>query len=58
MSGSPDNDHNPFDGSNAPVRKPRDPFDGQVKDKDDPFATPPAEDDEEISENEEGTSDA
>lgn len=59
MSGSPDDDgHNPFGGGVSPARKPRDPFDGDVKRRDDPFSTPPAEYDEEISENEEGTSDA
>ena len=59
MSGSPDDgDHNPFGGGAVSPRKPRDPFDSGSSDKNDPFSTPPAEEDEEISENEEGTSDA
>lgn len=57
MSVGPEDDHNPF-GGNSPAKRPRDPFDDQVKDKDDPFAVPPSEDDEEIGDNEEGTSDA
>ncbi|NDI27232.1 MAG: hypothetical protein EBY73_06140 [Burkholderiaceae bacterium] len=61
-----DGDHNPFGGGrSAPMRRPasRDPFDGRPSaDRDDPFAGPGGEEEEEQGDNEEdggkGTEDA